>query len=183
MIFFVCHQQADCAKADEAISELLSGTDNAVVIWRQGATSKDWQERVREKISQSDFVLFLVDDNAINNPNIRWELECAESMKKPLFGIKLQDCSYISGLGDTRLMLFNDVSQCLKYAKKIHEEDRRLRIEQYKIMLDSTFCVTEQRLKVHNIFFTVSVSIISAGFIAGNITSVPTFSAGRVASC
>lgn len=168
MIFFVCHQREVSSNAAKTISALLAEAENAVVIWTQNTVKDNWQAIVKEKIEQADFILFLLDNTATNNPNILWEFECAQKLKKTMFGIKLPGCKDVPQLKNSRLMIFDNISQCLKYAQRIYEENRMLRIEQYKIMIDSTRDVIEQRLKVHHIFFTACVSIISVGFVVGS---------------
>jgi hypothetical protein len=49
-------------------------------------------------------------------------------------------------------------------------------MEQYKIMVGSTEKVTEQRLKVHNLFFTIISSLLSVAFILTKSFSFSTLS-------
>src|SRR5690606_13755004 len=51
--------------------------------------------------------------------------------------------------------------------EKIYEEQKKLKLEQYKMMVSSTEKVTDQRLKVNNLLFTVTSSILSVAFLIG----------------
>ena len=64
--------------------------------------------------------------------------------------------------------VFNKIEDCFKYLEKTYEEDRQLLLEQYKIMVGSTEKVTDQRMRVNNLFFTVTSSILSISLVVGN---------------
>jgi hypothetical protein len=63
--------------------------------------------------------------------------------------------------------VFDNPQQTLKYLEKVFIVDRQLKMEQYKIMVCSTEKVTDQRMKVNNLFFTIASSVLSLTAILG----------------
>lgn len=63
--------------------------------------------------------------------------------------------------------MFDNPDHCIKFLTKTYDDDRKLKFDQYKIMVGSTEKVTENRMKVNNLFFTITSSILSVGFVLG----------------
>src|SRR5258707_866064 len=47
----------------------------------------DWKEKVQTRIRRSDGVIALVSKNSLNSTGQKWEISCAKTEKKRVFGI------------------------------------------------------------------------------------------------
>lgn len=88
-------------------------------------------------------------------------------MDSCVVGIKLNEITEDSILFCQGFQVFDNAEQSFKYLTKTYEDDRKLKFEQYKMMVSSTEKVTESRMKVNNLFFTITSSILSVGFVLG----------------
>jgi hypothetical protein len=165
MKIFICYRSIDKVIGDELISGLLESSKNSVAILTQIDHSENWKEIVESKIKESDFVAFLIGDETFKSEQIIWEYAKAKSLNKQIIGIKLQTASEESILFCQGFQVFDNPKQSLKYLDKVFINDRQLKIEQYKIMVGSTEKVTDARMKVNNLFFTITSSILSVAFI------------------
>ena len=171
MKIFICYRSIDQVEGDEAISALLKDSENAVAILKQTEHTDNWKEIVESKIKESDFVIFLIGEETFKSEQIIWEYAKAKSLNKQIFGIKLKNASEESILFCQGFQVFDNTIQALKYLDRISITDRQLKIEQYKIMVSSTEKVTDARMKVNNLFFTITSSILSVAFVLGKTYS------------
>ncbi|AKP52011.1 RipA family octameric membrane protein [Cyclobacterium amurskyense] len=171
MKIFICCRSIDKIKCDEIISDLLNDSENSVAILKQTDHVENWQEVVESSIKESDFVLFLIGHETFMSNQILWEFEKSKSLYKHIIGIKLENASEDSIRFFQGFKVFNNTIQALKYIDKVFISDRELKIEQYKIMINSTEKVTDARMKVNNLFFTITSSILSVAFILGKTYS------------
>lgn len=167
MKIFICNRTIDESGADIVVNELLSTSKHSIAIIREKEHSDTWKDIVKGKLQIVDFSVFLLGDKTFDSEPMRWELEQSKSLNKHIIGIKLPSFSndsleYLEGFP-----IFENSDDCFQYLKEIFTEDRQLLIEQYKIMVGSTEKVTEQRLKVNNLFFTVTSSILSISLLLG----------------
>lgn len=167
MKIFICNRSIDAEPANRFIEELLEISECSVAILRETEHSENWKIEVAKKIQEVDFVLFLLGDKTFESDQIKWEYAKAKQLNKQIVGVKLPSASVDSIVFCQGFQVFENAKQCLKYLKKVFENDRQLLIEQYKIMVSSTEKVTEQRLKVNNLFFTVTSSILSVALVVG----------------
>lgn len=167
MKIFICNRSIDAEPANRFIEELLEISECSVAILRETEHSENWKIEVAKKIQEVDFVLFLLGDKTFDSDQIKWEYAKAKQLNKQIVGVKLPSASVDSIVFCQGFQVFENAKQCLKYLKKVFENDRQLLIEQYKIMVSSTEKVTEQRLKVNNLFFTVTSSILSVALVVG----------------
>ena len=156
---------------DEAITSLLKDSENAVAILKQTEHIDNWKNSVESKIKESDFVVFLIGSETFKSEQIIWEYAKAKSLNKQIIGIKLSNASEESILFCQGFQVFDNSIQALKYLDKVFINDRQLKIEQYKIMVGSTEKVTDARMKVNNLFFTITSSILSVAFVLGKTYS------------
>lgn len=167
MKFFICHRISDIVESDRIVSDILKISENSVAILREIKHSDNWKIHVENKIQESDFVVFLLGEDTFLSDQIKWEYAKSKELNKQIVGVKLSNISEATIISCQGFQVFEDASQCVKYTSKVYEDDRKLKIELYKIMVGSTEKVTEQRLKVNNLFFTVTSSIFSVSFIIG----------------
>lgn len=167
MKVFVCYRSLDQIDGDRLIQNLLSESDNSVAVLTETEHSENWKINVEKKINESDFVIFLVGEETFKSEQIIWEYAKAKDLNKRIVGIKLNNASEESILFCQGFQVFNDAKQSLNFLTKAFDYDRQLKLEQYKIMVSSTEKVSEQRLKVNNLFFTITSSILSVGFVLG----------------
>lgn len=171
MKIFICYRSIDKVKGDETIEALLKDSENSVAILKQTEHVENWKEIVETRIKESDFVAFLIGSETFKSEQIIWEYAKAKSLNKQIIGIKLDNASDESILFCQGFQVFDNSIQALKYLDKIFTSDRQLKIEQYKIMVSSTEKVTDARMKVNNLFFTITSSILSVAFVLGKTYS------------
>ena len=171
MKIFICHRSIDRENSDETISELLKVSENSVAILKQTEHTDNWKDIVESKIKESDFVVFLIGDGTFDSEQIIWEFAKAKSLNKQIVGIRLKNATEESVLFCQGFQVFENSAQAFKYLEKTFMSDRQLKIEQYKIMVGSTEKVTDARLKVNNLFFTMTSSILSVAFVLGKTYS------------
>ncbi|SIT13479.1 RipA family octameric membrane protein [Belliella pelovolcani] len=171
MKIFICYRSTDKDEGDDIISALLKDSENTVAILKQTEHVDNWKEIVEAKLKESDFVAFLIGEETFKSEQIIWEYAKAKSLNKQIVGIKLKNASEESILFCQGFQVFDNSNQTLKYLDKIFVSDRLLKIEQYKIMVSSTEKVTDARMKVNNLFFTITSSILSVAFVLGKTYS------------
>jgi hypothetical protein len=167
MKIFICNRSIDAFESENIISKLLSISENSIAVIQEKEHSENWKEIVEKKFQEVDFILFMIGQDTFSSHQIIWELAKAKQLYKQIVALKLQNASTESVLYCEGFQVFETTEQCLKYLTKKFEDSRQLRIEQYKIMVSSTEKVSEQRLTVNNLFFTVTSSVLSVAFILG----------------
>jgi TIR domain len=167
MNLFICNRTSDNDEVITLINDLLKESENSLAIQRETEHSDNWKAIVEEKMQESDFVLFAIGAETFTSDQLKWEYAKAKQLNKNIIGVKLMSATEDSILFDQGFQVFKNAKQCFKYLLKTYEDDRKLKIEQYKIMINSTEKVTESRLKVNNLFFTITSSILSVAFIFG----------------
>jgi len=167
MKIFVCNRSNDSELANQAIQGLLIKSENFIAVQQEIEQSDNWQKNVEVKMQESDFVVFLLGSDTFESEQIIWEYAKAKDLNKQIVGFKLQNASSHSILFCQGFQVFDNIEHCIKFLTKTYDDDRNLKLEQYKIMVSSTEKVTDSRLKVNNLFLTVSSTIISIGFVLG----------------
>lgn len=171
MKIFICYRSIDKIQGDKTITDLLTNSENSVAVLKQTEHTDNWKDIVEDKIKESDFVAFLIGSDTFKSEQIIWEYAKAKSLNKQIIGIKLDNVSEESILFCQGFQVFDNTVQALKYLDKVYVSDRQLKIEQYKIMVSSTEKVTDARMKVNNLFFTITSSILSVAFVLGKTYS------------
>jgi hypothetical protein len=171
MKIFICYRSIDKIQGDKTIADLLTDSENSVAVLKQTEHIDNWKDLVEDKIKESDFVAFLIGSDTFKSEQIIWEYAKAKSLNKQIIGIKLDNASEESILFCQGFQIFDNTIQALKYLGRVYVSDRQLKIEQYKIMVSSTEKVTDARMKVNNLFFTITSSILSVAFVLGKTYS------------
>ena len=171
MKVFICYRSIDKVNGDEVISELLQNSENSVAILKQTEHIDNWKEIVESKMKNSDFVVILIGQETFQSEPINWELQKAKTLNKQIVAIRLRNVSKESIQNCQGFQIFDNAAQALKYLDKTYLIDRQLKIEQYKIMVSSTEKVTDSRMKVNNLFFTITSSILSVALDLGKTYS------------
>jgi hypothetical protein len=167
MKLFVCNRSKDKEIAKQAIDDLLNKSENFIAIQQETEQSDTWQKKVEQKMQESDFVIFLLGADTFDSEQIIWEYAKAKDLNKQIIGYKLSNASEQSILFCQGFQVFDNPEHCVKFLTKTYDDDRKLKFDQYKIMVGSTEKVTENRMKVNNLFFTITSSILSVGFVLG----------------
>mgnify|MGYP000583383352 FL=1 len=167
MKIFICYRSKDQTEGNKLITDLLKESENSIAVLTETEHSENWKINVEKKINESDFVIFLIGNETFKSEQIIWEYAKAKDLNKRIVGIKLNNASEESILFCQGFQVFKDAKESLKFLTKAFAYDRQLKLEQYKIMVSSTEKVSEQRLKVNNLFFTITSSILSVGFVLG----------------
>jgi len=171
MKIFICYRSIDIIEGVKTIAALLTDSENSVAVLQQTEHLDNWKDIVETKIKESDFVAFLIGNDTFKSEQIIWEYAKAKSLNKQIIGIKLDNASEESILFCQGFQVFDNTVQALKYLDRIFINNRQLKIEQYKIMVSSTEKVTDARMKVNNLFFTITSSILSVAFVLGKTYS------------
>lgn len=167
MKLFVCNRSKDRILSKQVVDELLTKSENSVAIQQEIQQSETWQKKVEQKMQESDFIVFLLGADTFESQQIIWEYAKAKDLNKQIIGYKLSDASEQSILFCQGFQVFENAKHCIKFLKKTYDDDRKLKLDQYQIMISSTEKVTENRMKVNNLFFTITSSILSVGFVLG----------------
>jgi hypothetical protein len=167
MKLFLCNRSKDIDIAKQAIADLLTKSENFIAIQQEVEHSENWQKKVEQKMQESDFVVFLLGSDTFESEQIIWEYAKAKDLNKQIVGYKLSNASEQSILFCQGFQVFENPEYCIKFLTKTYDDDRKLKLDQYKIMVSSTEKVTENRMKVNNLFFTITSSILSVGFVLG----------------
>ncbi|ELI1598879.1 TIR domain-containing protein [Vibrio fluvialis] len=167
MKIFVCSRTDDAESATSVLDSLLTASEDSIAIIRETEHSDNWKDKVEKHFKEVDFVIFLIGKDTFKSDPMKWEYAKAKSLNKQIIGIKLHNASEDSVLFCQGFPVFRETSNCWKYLEKTYEEDRQLLLEQYKIMVGSTEKVTDQRMRVNNLFFTVTSSILSLSLVVG----------------
>jgi hypothetical protein len=167
MKLFVCNRSTDLSATQSVIDKLLVESKNFIAVQQEIEHSENWKTLVDNKMNESDFVLFIVGDGTFESEQIIWEYAKAKDLNKRIIGYKLPSATQESILFCQGFQVFENVQNCFAFLTKVFDDDRKLKFEQYKIMVSSTEKVTDSRLKVNNLFLTVSSTIISIGFVLG----------------
>jgi hypothetical protein len=167
MKLFVCNRSKEKDIAKQAIDDLLNKSENFIAIQQEIEQSDTWQKKVEQKMQESDFVLFLLGADTFESEQIIWEYAKAKDLNKQIIGYKLSNASEKSILFCQGFQVFDNPEHCVKFLTKTYDDDRKLKFDQYKIMVGSTEKVTENRMKVNNLFFTITSSILSVSFVLG----------------
>ncbi len=167
MKLFICNRSTDLSATQSVIDELLIQSKNFIAVQQEIEHSENWKTLVENKMNESDFVLFIVGENTFESEQIIWEYAKAKDLNKRIIGYKLSSATEESILFCQGFQVFENVKNCFAFLSKVFDDDRKLKFEQYKIMVSSTEKVTDSRLKVNNLFLTVSSTIISIGFVLG----------------
>lgn len=167
MKVFVCSRTIDTTESTRVLVALLAASEDSIAILREDEHSDNWKERVESQFKEVDFVIFLIGQDTFKSDPMKWEYAKAKSLNKQIVGIRLESACEDSVLFCQGFPVFKDIGQCWKYLTKTYTEDRQLLLEQYKIMVGSTEKVTDQRMRVNNLFFTVTSSILSVSLVVG----------------
>lgn len=167
MKIFVCSKTTDAEATSSALEELRSVSSDSIAVLRETEHSINWKDRVEKHFKEVDFVVFILGEDTFISDPMKWEYAKAKSLNKQIVGIKLDNACEDSVLFCQGFPVFNGLENCFKYLETAYEEDRQLLLEQYKIMVGSTEKVTDQRMRVNNLFFTVTSSILSISLVVG----------------
>lgn len=167
MKIFLCIRTTDADEGKSVIDELVRASDDSIAVLREKEHSDNWKEQVENQLKEVDFVIFVLGANTFESDPMKWEYAKAKALNKQIVGLKLSGASKESVLFCQGFPVFSKPNQCWKYLENTYQEDRQLLLEQYKIMVGSTEKVSDQRLRVNNLFFTVTSSILSVSLVVG----------------
>jgi hypothetical protein len=169
--FFVANVSKD-RELVEVINTELKAVNNENRILQEKISSTKWKVNVEKKINKCDFFVVMIGDNTLKNSNIRWEIEQAKTKGIPICGLKLpnfKDTEEVESF-ERDYLLFDNCSDLNKFTKIEIVELRKVALESYKIFVSSTEKVTDQRSKIHTLFFTLLASLMTLSFLIANST-------------
>jgi hypothetical protein len=167
MKVFICNRTIDKDAVNDIIDQLFKESENFLAVLRETEHSDTWKTGVERKMHECDFVLFVLGDATFSSDQLKWEYAKAKQLNKHIVGLKLSSVTEESILFCQGFQVFDNAKQCFKFLQKTYEDERKLKFEQYKMMVSSTEKVTESRMKVNNLFFTITSSILSVSFVLG----------------
>lgn len=175
---FICSKTIDNTDVESVIDELLLSSKNSLAILRQTEHINDWKSVVEDKMKSADFVIFILGIETFKSNNIIWEYAKAKTLNKHLIGFKTANADDESIIQCQGFQVFSKADDCIAFMKSVYEDDRKLQIEQYKMMVGSTEKVTEQRSKVNNLFFTITSTMLSLSLVGGKAFDFSVIGAG-----
>lgn len=167
MKIFLAHSSNDIKKVNKFIDSFLDKSNNEYILLNERNHSVLWQDNVKNKIKKSSLVLFFIGNSTYKSEPLKWEFELAKSLNRTvlLVDIRTNKSNTPKYLKNSKLI--SSPKELIKKINIMQKDKRNLLIEQYKIMVSSTEKVTEQRLKVNNLFFTVTTSLLSISILLG----------------
>ena len=169
--FFVANTSKELVFVEPLTKELkLLNTANMIL--QEKISSPDWQENVEKKIQNSDFFVVMIGQDTLKNSNIRWEIQQAQKEGVPICGLKLSNFKETIEVKNFKneYLLFDNCNDLNSFIKNEIIEIRKVSLESYKIFVGSTEKVTDQRSKVHTLFFTLLASLMTLSFLIANST-------------
>lgn len=167
MKIFVCARNINKANVDHLIGDLSVDSHHSIAFLYEFNHTSNWKDAVEKQMSEADFVLFVLAADTFQSYNLIWEYAKAKDLNKRIIGFKLPQASDESILYCQGYQIFQNTSDLLDFVSKTFEIDRALKLEQYRMMFESTQRVTEQRLTVNNIFFTLTTTVFGVAFVVG----------------
>ena len=169
--FFVANTSKELIFVEPLTKELkVLNTENMIL--QEKISSSNWQANVEKKIQNSDFFIVMIGQDTLKNSNIRWEIQQAQKEGVPICGLKLsnfKDTLEVKNFKNEYL-LFDSCNDLNNFIKNEIIEIRKVSLESYKIFVGSTEKVTDQRSKVHTLFFTLLASLMTLSFLIANST-------------
>lgn len=167
MNIFIGNREIDNLKVENFISDFQSKINLKLNILREQKHSDDWKLKVKEKVEDCKYVLIFVGSTFNESKPLKWEIELSENLNKKIvfIDVRTDEIELPSYVKSTSLI--TSVNQLADKINNMEKQERDLLIDQYKIMVGSTEKVTEQRLKVNNLFFTVTTSVLSVSILLG----------------
>lgn len=167
MKVFISHRTSDIKEVDS----IISGISGIEFLSHRILESSDdiWKAKVKSKMQEAELVIFFLGKSVNESKPVNWEFDLAKSLNKKCIGTKL-NLAEIPKYFQNELIINGTSSEIETVLKnqKLRTTDNLL-VEQYKIMVSSTEKVTEQRLKVNNLFFTVTTSLLSISALVGKL--------------
>jgi hypothetical protein len=167
MQIFVCYRSTDKCEGDALIAQIRLEANHTCLLLQETQHADNWKDLVADKLQTVDFVLFLLGEDTLNSKQIQWEYETAKSLNKRIVALRLKNYAPKCDVLPFDDYIFDTVAQLLAYMNSAFVEDKALKVEQYKMMVRATENVTDQRMKVNNLFFTITSSILSVAFVLG----------------
>lgn len=145
----------------------LSNLSPELIIIQETINSPTWKSKVVNKLEKADFCIVMIGEETLKNSNIRWEMEQAISSGVIICGIKLDNFKNTEEVRNfcMEFPLFGNVDELYAYFLSEMVELKKTRLESYKIFVGSTEKVTDQRSKIHTLFFTLLASLMTLSFL------------------
>lgn len=167
MKVFISHRSKDRKEVDLSLEKI----DKLDFISHRTIESSEeiWKEKVRLKIQQSEAVLFFLGPTINESEPVNWEFDLAKKLKKKCFAIKLSKSQIPPYMKNIKFIKNEPMEITSTLTNSRLSTSNNLLLDQYKIMISSTEKVTEQRLKVNNLFITVTTTLLSISALVGKL--------------
>lgn len=164
--FFVANTSKEFVFVDIFIEKLTRLNPENIIV-QEKINSQSWKKNVDRKIKNCDIFIVMIGQDTLKNSNIRWEISQAIKEGMLICGLKLPN--FISTKEVEQFVeeypLFDGCEKLSSYAQSEMIELRKVRLESYKIFVSSTEKVTDQRSKIHTLFFTLLASLMTLSFL------------------
>ncbi|MEN8342595.1 TIR domain-containing protein [Acinetobacter baumannii] len=142
------------------------------IIIQEKINSQDWKEKVKKKISNCDFFIVMIGQDTLINTNIKWEISQAAKEGVSICGLKLSNFKFSEDVKkfNEEYPIFDNCEKLNDFTKNEIIEIRKICLESYKIFVSSTEKVTDQRSKIHTLFFTLLASMMTLSFLIAKET-------------
>lgn len=171
MKIFISHRHID----KEAVHELLKEIPKDLGFeylnhYKIEESDELWKDEVAKKLKTCELVLFFIGAESANSIPVNWEYNETLKLGKPYKVVHLANPKMPKYLKDEVGVIPNNSLKIISTITNMKfKSNQTILFEQYKIMVNSTEKVTEQRLKVSNLFFTVTTSLLSISVLVGKI--------------
>lgn len=163
---FVANCSKDWLLVEPKVIELSSLSPELIII-QEKINSPTWKSKVTAKLERSDFFIVMIGEGTLKNSNIRWEMAQAQSSGVIICGVKLNNFQHSEEVRNfcMEFPLFESREELYTYFQAEMVELKKIRLESYKIFVGSTEKVTDQRSKIHTLFFTLLASLMTLSFL------------------
>lgn len=96
---------------------------------------KDWKDQLRDAIKQSDIIVVLLTPASVISENVKWEIDTAVTLDKPMIGILILPCQLPE---DLKKLHYHDLSSDEKYSLNLMALVRDLREIETKVDASDT---------------------------------------------
>lgn len=171
MKIFISHRHID----KEAVQELLIEIPKDLGFeylnhYKIEESDELWKAEVSKKLKTCELVLFFIGAESEKSLPVNWEYNETLKLEKPYKVVHLANPKMPKYLKNEVGIIPNNSLKIISTISSMKlKSDQKLLLEQYKFMVSSTEKVTEQRLKVSNLFFTVTTSLLSISVLVGKI--------------
>lgn len=166
---------------------VISNKAEIEFVWLRFRYNLFWKLFSRKGISNSNFVILFIDENAERSKNIKWEIQVAKRYKKKIYKIEVQSnlkhCKefeqfetitgeQIANIKNNYIKKNNETFESFLFNQKIYNSSNyNISFEEYKLILQTSETLIARRQTMNTFYLTANGVLIS---ILGIVTKVST---------